>query len=218
MRGKHVNALADARQMAVLTIVWGAVAGVAYLGLVKRAVDLIKAATGWAGPSTSFDSGLLTIDPAQAGQTHSTVYIVAIAALPLAILAIIGLGLVVRVRPTTTVASGLLIPAALLGLVAVALLFLDVVATVKNRDDFLLALGTLVVIAVLAGGGAGARLCLFDQWLDEYLGDRAERRRYLAGAGSVRHRALQCCRPGTAGTHAAARALRRAAGIERRVT
>ena len=53
MRGKHVNALADARQMAVLSIVWGAVAGVAYLGLVKRAVDLIKAATGLAGPSTS---------------------------------------------------------------------------------------------------------------------------------------------------------------------
>jgi hypothetical protein len=149
MRGKHVNALADAHQMAVLSIVWGAVAGVAYLGLVKRAVDLIKAATGWAGPSTSFDSGLLTIDPAQAGQTHSTVYIVAIAALPLAILAIIGLGLVARVRPTTTVASGLLIPAALLGLLGVVLLFLDVVATVKNRDDFLLALGTLVVIAVL---------------------------------------------------------------------
>jgi xanthine/uracil permease len=53
------------------------------------------------------------------------------------------------VRPTTTVASGLLIPAALLGLLGVVLLFLDVVATVKNRDDFLLALGTLVVIAVL---------------------------------------------------------------------
>lgn len=149
MLGKHVNVRADARKMAALSVVWGAVAGVAYLGLVKRGVDFIEAATGWAGPSTSFDSGLTTIDPVQAGHAHTALYTVAIAALPIAILVIIGLGIVARVRPSATLLTGLLIPAALLGLVGVMLLFLDVVVTVKNRNDFLLALGTIVVIAVL---------------------------------------------------------------------
>jgi hypothetical protein len=149
MHGKHINIRADAHKMASLSVVWGAIAGVAYLGLVKRVVDLIEAATGWAGPSTSFDSGLLSIDPARVGQSHTSAYTIAIAALPVAILVIIGLGLVARLRPTTTALSGLLIPAALVGLAGAVLLFLDVVVTVKNRNDFLLALGTLVAIAIL---------------------------------------------------------------------
>ncbi|MGH2517258.1 MAG: hypothetical protein ACRDHP_16535 [Ktedonobacterales bacterium] len=149
MHSKHPNVRADAHKMAVLSVVWGVVAGVAYLGLVKRGVNLIEATTGWAGPSTSFDSGLTTIDPVQAGHAHTAVYTVAIAALPIAIVVILVLGIFARVRPSAAVLSGLLIPAALLGLVGVILLFLDVVVTVKNRNDFLLALGTLVAIAVL---------------------------------------------------------------------
>lgn len=152
MHGKHLQIRADARKMAVLALVWGLVAGVAYFGLIKHVVQLIMAATGWAGPSISFDSGLITIDPGQAGQvghTHTALYTTAIAALPIAILVIVGLGIVARVRPTATLLTGLLIPAALLGLVGTLLLFVDVVATVKNRNDFLLALGTVVVIALL---------------------------------------------------------------------
>jgi len=152
MHGKQLQVRADAHKLAVLALVWGLVAGVAYLGLIKHVVDVIMAATGWAGPSTGFDSGLIAIDPGQAadaGHVHTALYTAAIAALPIAILVIIGLGIVARVRPSVTLLTGLLIPAALLGVVGTLLLFLDVVATVKNRNDFLLALGTLVVIAVL---------------------------------------------------------------------
>ena len=152
MHGKHVQIRADAHKLAILALVWGMAAGVAYLGLIKRVVALIMAVTGWAGPSTSFDSGLLTIDPGQAGQvghTHTPLYTTAIAALPMAILVIVGLAVLARVRPSATPLTGLLIPAALLGVVGTFLLFLDVVATVKNRNDFLLALGTLVAIALL---------------------------------------------------------------------
>lgn len=152
MHGKHVQIRADAHKIALLALVWGLVAGVAYLGLIKHAVDVIIAATGWAGPSTRFDSGLIALDPGQAaqvGHTHTPLYTTAIAALPIAILVIVGLAIVARVRPSATLLTGLLIPAALLGMVGALLFFLDVVATVKNRNDFLLALGTLVAIAVL---------------------------------------------------------------------
>lgn len=152
MHGKHVQIRSDAHKLAILALVWGVAAGVAYLGLIKRLVALIMAATGWAGPSTPFDSGLLTIDPGQAGQvghTHTPLYTTAIAALPIAIVVIVGLAILARVRPSATPLTGLLIPAALLGLVGTLLLFLNVVATVKNRNEFLLALGTLVAIALL---------------------------------------------------------------------
>lgn len=150
MRNKqNINPRAEATKVAALGVAWGVVAGIAYLGLLKRMIDVIKSATGWAGPGGGFDGGLIAIDPARAGQPHTSLYIIAISALPIAILAVIGLGIAAGIRPKTFVLSGLLIAAALLGLLGVVLLFLDVVATVANGSAFLLALATIVIVSIL---------------------------------------------------------------------
>ncbi|HEV2456793.1 MAG TPA: hypothetical protein VGS80_00385, partial [Ktedonobacterales bacterium] len=136
MPGKQGNPKADAAKMAALAIVWGAVAGVAYLGLISKVIDLIKKATGWVGPGAPYDTGLLAIDPAQiAGHGHSQLYIIAISAIPFAIVAAIALGVVAWVRPALVPISGLLIPAGLIGIVGVGLVFINVVVNVKNRND-----------------------------------------------------------------------------------
>ena len=47
MPGKQGNPKADAVKMAALAIVWGAVAGVAYLGLISKAIDLRSPSPSW---------------------------------------------------------------------------------------------------------------------------------------------------------------------------
>jgi hypothetical protein len=150
MPGKQGNPKADAVKMAALAIVWGAVAGVAYLGLISKVIDLIKKSTGWVGPGAPYDTGLIAIDPAQiTGHGHSQLYIIAISAIPFAIVAAIALGVVAWVRPALVPISGLLIPAGLIGIVGVGLVFINVVVNVKNRNDFLVALGTLVGLSIV---------------------------------------------------------------------
>lgn len=153
MRNKSSgNPRADAAKRASLSIVWGVVAGIAYLGLINGAVDIVKKATGWSGPGTSFDTGLRTFDSTKYGGAHATfasVASIAIPALPVVIVAIVALGIASRVRPGMAVFPGLLIAAAALGLVGAVLLFLDVEANTQNRNDFLVALGTIVGISIL---------------------------------------------------------------------
>src|SRR5262245_52685539 len=81
MPGKQSSSKVGASKLATLSIAWGAVAGVAYLGLLSNGVDLIKKATGWAGPG-AFDEGLRTFGAAQAGQASTSLGTVAITALP----------------------------------------------------------------------------------------------------------------------------------------
>src|SRR5579859_1949327 len=98
MPGKHNFSRADAGKMASLSIVWGAAAGVAYLGLISHAVALLKTATGWSGPGTTFDSGLLTLHAAPISPSLSALSSFAVAAIPIACAAILGLGVAAWIR------------------------------------------------------------------------------------------------------------------------
>src|SRR5579884_2795278 len=138
-------------QMSSLSIAWGIAAGVAYLGLIKRAIDLIKAATPW--PGVEVDSGLIGLNADNAAR-HITGFqnliTVAVIALPFAIVAVIVLGIIIRARPRLSSTLGaVLIIAAIVGLVGALLLFLAQVANRKNGTEFIVALVTIVIVAVL---------------------------------------------------------------------
>src|SRR5262245_18601298 len=112
-------------QMSSLSIAWGIAAGVAYLGLIKRAIDLVAAATPWTGANV--DSGLIGLNAERstrlAGSFASIVGPVVIA-LPFAIVAVIALGILIRAQPRLAGSAGVaLIVAALLGLIGALLLF-----------------------------------------------------------------------------------------------
>src|SRR5262247_893224 len=124
MPGKQSSSRVSASRLATLSIAWGAVAGVAYLGFLSTAVDLIKKATGWAGPG-EFDAGLVKLASSQSGQTATSLGTVAITALPFAIIAVLGIGVATRLRPTMPALPPLLIAAAVLGLAGTALLFFN---------------------------------------------------------------------------------------------
>jgi hypothetical protein len=149
MFNRKVDARAEAVKRASLSIVWGAIAGVAYLGLIKRAVDLIATSTPWAGLSVGLDSGLIATGTGALGAKYGPLATTAVAALPIAIVAVIALGIAARVRPGAAAFAGLLLAAALLGLAGVSLLFLAVVVNVKNGTEFVVALVTIVAVSIL---------------------------------------------------------------------
>jgi hypothetical protein len=138
-------------QMASLSIAWGIAAGVAYLGLIKRAIDLVAAATPWQGADV--DSGLISLSADRstrlAGSFGGIVGPVVIA-LPFAIIAILVFAILIRARPRLASSAGVgLIIAAILGIVGGLLLFLAQVATRERGTEFIVALITIVIVALL---------------------------------------------------------------------
>ncbi|MBF6590225.1 MAG: hypothetical protein IVW57_06785 [Ktedonobacterales bacterium] len=149
MLRKNIDAKAEAAKMASLSLILGIAAGVAYLGLIRRAVMLLQSTTQIAGLNANFDSGLLTLASAQPGTPSTSLATVAVAALPVAIIATLALSFAARVRPAIAVFPSLLIAAAILGLLGAVALFLYVVNTARHRNDFLVALGTIVAVSIL---------------------------------------------------------------------
>jgi hypothetical protein len=143
------NPRADANKMAWLSIVWAVVAGIAFLGLLKKAVTLIQAQTNGVWTAPTIDPGLVNLEHLSAGQAHSQVFLIAVYAIPVAIVGAAILGIILRIRPTLVVLSLLLIVASLLGISGLVLLFTNVVYTVSTRNGILLALGTIVVVWIL---------------------------------------------------------------------
>jgi len=138
-------------QMSSLSIAWGIAAGVAYLGLIKRAIDLVAAATPWTGATV--DSGLIGLNADNAAKHLSGfggLITPVVIALPFAIIAVIVFAILIRARPrlATGVGVGLII-AAILGLIGALLLFLAQVATREHGTEFIVALVTIIIVAVL---------------------------------------------------------------------
>ena len=124
---------------AMLCIAWGIVAGVAYFGLI--------------GQGETIDSGLINLTNTSGGVNVSgslhALAVTALGVLPIAIIAIIVLGILLRVRPRQGILAALLIIAGALGLLGSLVFFLRVVATASNGKGFLLALITGVVVSIL---------------------------------------------------------------------
>ena len=147
MAGKSADAKAQVARMASLSVAWGILAGVAYLGLVKRAVDFAKAQTSW--PGFAVDGGLMATNTSQVAAGYQTLTSVALIVVPIAAVAVIGLGIAVRVLPSLRALSTVELVAALLGLLSAGVLFLDEVVNAQNRTQFLVALATIVLVGVL---------------------------------------------------------------------
>jgi hypothetical protein len=142
MRRSHPDARREVSKRATLCLMWGIIAGVAYLGLIGRGVSLIAKATGLIGSSETIDSGLITLTSSSGGvAVPASLHALAIAALVL--------GILQRINPRQRVFAGLLIAAASLGLVGSLLLFLRVVATESNGKGFIIAFLTGVVVSLL---------------------------------------------------------------------
>lgn len=139
----------DAARMASLAIAWGIAAGVAYLGLIKRGVDLIRAATNnqWSG--VPVDDGMIAIAKSNISGSLAALTTFVIAALPIAIVAIIVLGIITRARPRLTMTSGLLIVSAILGLAGALITFFALVFNQQTGIQFVVALATIVIVSIL---------------------------------------------------------------------
>jgi hypothetical protein len=156
MPSNQISPKAGSAKMSTMAIVWGLAAGVAYLGLIKGAAASVYRAVGTSLSPSATDSGLSMLDSDLTKHFHiavnsfSSLATVAIAAIPVAIIASIALGLAVRLRPTQGTFSSLLVVAGLLGIVGTGLLFVDLVANdSSHRSDIILAIGTIIVTAVL---------------------------------------------------------------------
>jgi hypothetical protein len=149
MPSKPAQSKARAAKMASLSIAWGLVAGVAYLGLIGTIVTHFTGVLPQWTPPT-FDSGIVNSPAAHANASLSSLRTVAVAAIPFAILAVILLGLIARLRPTFLAASGLLMAAACLGLAGTVLVFITVVAdNASTRSGLAVALVTLIAVPIL---------------------------------------------------------------------
>jgi hypothetical protein len=148
MLRRNIDPRAETAKRAWLCIVWGAGAGAAYLGLIYRGLKLIGSTAKSLGLSITFDQGLIAYTSSSSGASKSLVT-VAIAALPVAIIAVLVLGIVARARPTLTAPPVGLVVAAGIGLVGSVGLLLDVVNTGQNRSGFLAAIVTIVLISIL---------------------------------------------------------------------
>ncbi len=155
MRGKQgPDPRVEAPKMASLSVAWGIVAGVAYLGLIGRAVTYLTKVTPWGG--VTIDQGLVTVLTSSGNSSvfhftglTQTIAQIAVIALPFAILAIIGLGIAARIRPNMVLFGGLLIAASLVGLAGITVIFIAQVATISNAVEFLVAFATVVIVAIL---------------------------------------------------------------------
>lgn len=141
----------DAAKRGSLAIAWGVAAGIAYLGLIYQAVQLIVKATNgdWSGGTV--DHGIIAVGSQfnKLGAPYGQIATFVIAALPIAIIATIALGIISRVRPGMAAISGLLIVSGILGLAASLLLFVALVANAKNGVQFVVALITIVIVSIL---------------------------------------------------------------------
>jgi len=141
----------DAAKRASLAIAWGVAAGVAYLGLIYQAVQLIVKATNGQWSGGNVDQGIVHAAAAfkQFGASYAQIATIVVAALPVAIIATIVLGIIARARPRLSITAGLLIVAGVLGLAASLLLFVALVANLKNGVQFIVALITIVIVSIL---------------------------------------------------------------------
>jgi hypothetical protein len=141
----------DAARRASLAIAWGVAAGVAYLGLIYQAVQLIVNATNGQWSGGNVDQGIIHAASTFKGfgANYAQIATIVVAALPIAIVATIALGIIARVRPRLSVTAGLLIASGVLGLTASLLLFVALVANLKNGVQFIVALITIVIVSIL---------------------------------------------------------------------
>jgi hypothetical protein len=147
MAGKTVDAKTQVARMASLSVAWGLLAGVAYFGLIKTAVDYAKSKTAW--PGFTVDDGLRTINASHVASNYQALTGVALIALPIAAGAVIALGLAARVRPTMPVFSVILLIAAVLGLLSAGTIFVAEVVNAKNGTETAVAVATIVLVGVL---------------------------------------------------------------------
>lgn len=147
MAGKDSDPKANAARMASLGIVWGVLAGVAYVGLIAVAVNYINH-LGLNGPTVN-TQGLRSITVDLTGAPAASVLKLAIEAIPFAIGAVILLAIGARVFPGLIPLPALLIVAALIGLIGTAILFLNRMSQPNNRTGFLIALGTIIGVWIL---------------------------------------------------------------------
>ncbi|HEX6540910.1 MAG TPA: hypothetical protein VF040_04085 [Ktedonobacterales bacterium] len=141
----------DAARKASLAIAWGIAAGVAYLGLIYQAVQLIVNATNGQWSGVPVDKGIISFGSvfSRFSASYGQIATIVIAALPVAIIASIALGIVARARPRLAPTAGLLIAGAILGLGASLLLFVALVANLQNGIQFVVALITIVIVSIL---------------------------------------------------------------------
>lgn len=144
---------------ASLAIAWGIAAGVAYLGLIYQAVQLIANATNGQWSAGTIDQGIIHAGTTfkEFGASYAQLATIVVAALPVAIIATVVLGVIARARPRTPAIPGLLIASGVLGLVASLLLFVALVANLKNGVQFIVALLTIVIVSVLLRLQRGVR-------------------------------------------------------------
>lgn len=141
----------DAAKRASLAIAWGIAAGVAYFGLIYQVMQLIVNASSGNWQPADIDKGIISFGSVfkEFGATYSTIATIVITAIPVAIIATIVLGIVARARPRFAPTAGLLIAAGILGLAGSLLLFVAIVANLKNGVQFVIALLTIVIVSVL---------------------------------------------------------------------
>ncbi len=141
----------DAARRASLAIAWGVAAAVAYLGLIYQAIQLIVNATNGQWSGGNIDNGIIHAGTTfkEFGATSAQLASIVVAALPVVIVATIVLGIIARVRPRLNVIAPLLIVAGVLGLAASLLLFVALVANLKNGVQFIVALITIVIVSIL---------------------------------------------------------------------
>ncbi len=154
MRKSRPDARREVTKRATLCLMWGIIAGVAYLGLIGRGVSFIAKSTGLIGSGETIDSGLISLTSSAGGgvavpASLHALAIAALAALPFAIVGIMVLGILQRINPRQGIFAGLLIAAASLGLIGSLLLFLRVVATESNGKGFIIAFLTGVIVSLL---------------------------------------------------------------------
>jgi hypothetical protein len=147
MAGKTVDAKTQVARMASLSVAWGLLAGVAYFGLIKRAVDYAKANSAW--PGFTVDSGLNTINATHVASGYQALTHLALIALPIAAGAVIALGIAARIRPTVPVFSVIALIAAVLGLLSAAMIFVAEVVNAQNGTETAIAVATIILVGVL---------------------------------------------------------------------
>lgn len=146
MAGK-TDPKAESAKMASLSIVWGVLAGVAYLGIIAGLVERLTQ-LGVSGPSVA-TNGLHSISPDLNGAPAASVLTLLVEALPFAIGAVIVLAIAARVVPRLVPLPALMIVAGLVGLVGTAILFVNRMNLTQNRTGFLIALGTIIGLWIL---------------------------------------------------------------------
>jgi hypothetical protein len=132
-----------------LSVAWGIIAGVAYLGLINAAIVALAKFAPQAIQPGQVDTG---IAHAQAGQFAGGLAPFAplvIYGIPVAAVVVTGLGIAARFKPAIPWLALGQIVAAVLGLFAALVLFLAVVLTSRNTTEVIVALLTIVVVGVL---------------------------------------------------------------------